>query len=901
MALPAGIFNTARSGRLHVVFLGKWLVNGSDWGAGDWRLAIRAYVGTGADRRTAVLGITSATAIIEVDYVGGTDVAVGMEYDGHNFGDAGTICAVNLRIACHLVTPSRATRVVTFEGMLQSLCDERLPLTLTPTPAPWLTDTNTGAFYVRPLSDLATEFQEKVGHLDENGFKASVIDPLLRQIDPNSVLALGYQQDGSGDPIILKATVRTDIPGGYIIRLNGGVPFGYYVVTYNCVPAGAVFDGLTLATAFAGVENIDWGAMGPGDTLWVCGTFRNVTLVVQTSGTAGAWFKVRLDYPADPGHIRQALAVQPTEWELLPNGEYALSVKTVNNMLFEDGERLYGPSTTSRCRTRVTSVNIETNTIVFAQPRVCFTGKEVAIPEDFLLERLPAGLTQRTIYYLIVVSYVGFPGGANVVTWTCKLAATYADAMAGVAVDLTSAGTGDAWFLWITDTGEPYFDAVPGALQPGQFGYDCVTQLLHYRPSVGTPADHAVELSNDKSNDLGSGIYMTGRSYVRIIGGREYGGMFSGGGAGSVSRCHLNGIHVVGGSNVVIDGVYVHGTRSAIVFNGTTHGVARNGRYRDLGWHACGAERTTDSEPDLILERNWISDVSRKADYGDAQGVVTNPGSHRAHQRRNFCERVGRNTRALNCGTAVIDSSDYVSIYWNWFDDCYGDVCEAGAGTGGPVRYGRVVGNVCTRGSFQTFPYDERKQDRPAFMLVAQGGTSEVFPIQIDCVAGNLIADCNYETRSDSSAVTGGVIYMRTPNTQPSTIDEVVRNAVLSPTGYVYSFHRTSSLQTSPTITTADYNLFASVPKFAEFKVGAVSPVVYDGSEIVGSTAGFWNVDQGKDGNSVLAFRAPADPVAEPTLARLEMYLRQHEEFDSYDTTDRPGVEHAGNFPIVEN
>lgn len=99
MALPSGTFSHANSGRLQVSFRGKWTTNsGSDWGNGALNLVLRAYVGT----KTAILHIQSTTAVLEVPYTGGTNVAVGLEEVTHSFSGPSSISATELECVCRL-------------------------------------------------------------------------------------------------------------------------------------------------------------------------------------------------------------------------------------------------------------------------------------------------------------------------------------------------------------------------------------------------------------------------------------------------------------------------------------------------------------------------------------------------------------------------------------------------------------------------------------------------------------------------------------------------------------------------------------------------------------------------------------------------------------------------------
>lgn len=106
MGLPTGTFSHPNAGRLRVVFNGNWYTHEGDpiFTYGSFELILRAYVGSGSSRRTALMSMGVNSAVIEVDYAGGYDlVAVGMEYVSHSFGGAGSVGARDLAVACHLV------------------------------------------------------------------------------------------------------------------------------------------------------------------------------------------------------------------------------------------------------------------------------------------------------------------------------------------------------------------------------------------------------------------------------------------------------------------------------------------------------------------------------------------------------------------------------------------------------------------------------------------------------------------------------------------------------------------------------------------------------------------------------------------------------------------------------
>lgn len=103
MALPTGTFSSTSSGRLQVVFSGDWVVNSADWGSGTSQIFLRCIVDDGATRKTAVMGVQSASAVVELDYTAATAVDVSIEVISWSIDGAGTVQAKNLRIRCYLI------------------------------------------------------------------------------------------------------------------------------------------------------------------------------------------------------------------------------------------------------------------------------------------------------------------------------------------------------------------------------------------------------------------------------------------------------------------------------------------------------------------------------------------------------------------------------------------------------------------------------------------------------------------------------------------------------------------------------------------------------------------------------------------------------------------------------
>lgn len=104
----SGVFSHPSAGRLRVTFQGKWLFNNADAAfsyGGAATIDLRAFVGSGAGRLTAIMGYGANTAVIETPYAGGyVAVPVGMEFVSFAHpGGAITMQAKNLLISCHLL------------------------------------------------------------------------------------------------------------------------------------------------------------------------------------------------------------------------------------------------------------------------------------------------------------------------------------------------------------------------------------------------------------------------------------------------------------------------------------------------------------------------------------------------------------------------------------------------------------------------------------------------------------------------------------------------------------------------------------------------------------------------------------------------------------------------------
>ena len=879
MSLPTGTFNHEQSGRLEVNFTAPPTVDGAPYAGGGWNLRLRCYVDDGVDRLTTVIGFDGGTAVIEIDYLGGTDVEVGMEAVDHAFDGAGTVSAAPLIVTCRLWRDVVDLAQVTFEGLLAYLSAQLQPMSGTVQTEPGHDDITGTDHYVRPLGPRPAAITDSPsGTLDGTGMAIITVDA---DSAIESVSLSEYQLPFDGGWVSLPYSIA-----GNQLTLGPGGIAAPYRVTYT---HRAIRDGSTYGRAWGRFVDIDWGGVAPGDSVWVCGTFTDEQLTLDgVAGTAGAWVKIRLDHATDPGRIFDGPVISPTAWVAAGDGEYYLTgYVTSNNMVFEDGVRLVGPSTTSLCKQRVQAINVAASTVSIGGERPLYTGMPIWIPADFPAGRLPAGLQFSADvgapYYVIVTALVG-------TVYTFQFAAGAAAAIAGTPIALGTAGDGGNWFVWVVDS--THADPLPGALLPGRFGYDVVQQRLYYRPSSGTPADHEVRVSSDKAAATGVCIYGLGCSYLRVLGGGQYGGLFADAAAprGQVGLAHLNAIQFEGpGSHVIVDGVEVFGSRSGVAFRGVTDCVSRNNRIRDVGWHATGGERVTDAEPRLLQERNWLSDIGLKHDFGDVQGLVTNPGCDDSVFRRNFVQRCGRDSQYANTGAAVVDSSAGVQVYRNWFDQCEGEVVECGSGADGDVVDPVVLANVVTRSGTRSARV--RENARQCFVGCFVAGA---YGITGALVAGNLVANGRYLISQVFPNETAGVLQLRSAST--ASVNEghsFTRNAVFNVEGHVYAVKVLGATTPVPAFD-ADENLFATLNAFYAADLAVGTDVQYDDDHIQGDEAGYWSFDTGSDVGSLIAEADRRDFRTAPTAEQLEI-LRQG---DEYDTLDVPTVAMVGDFPL---
>lgn len=658
-------------------------------------------------------------------------------------------------------------------------------------------------------------------------------------------------------------------------------------------------DGTSYATAWGGFAEIVWGSLGADKTLWVCGEYTNSQdFSVDASGTAGHPFDIRLDYGPDPARIWQSTEIVTGDWTGPDaNGEYyATSVENPEFMLYEDGERLFGCSKSSRNTTNLrfsvspvsASIDLGASTVTFSPERTIVTGDELIVPTAGDLASLPTPLARHTKYYAIAMG-----GGA------VRFAASYADALAGTYITLTGAGDGAIWKIFNVKRGDgTYDDPTIGALTAGQYWWDGVNSRVYYKPTTGVVADHELRISIDRSSGTGAAVYINNEDYVRVFGGGAYGGLFGTAPVGLVGQCHTNAVQVVNSDYVEVHGVGVSGCRSGIAFvSGTGHKTSGN-EISDSGWHGIGGESGTVYEDTLLHERNYVHDVGRKHDFGDAQGIVFNRRNDDSVVRRNFLRRIGRDNAGINTGVVVLDTSDNSYAYRNIQHLCHGGSFEVGSGNAGETRTGSIIAsNIVLNDNPDLNGLGNEQNFKP--WCVSFRVQKEACAIDGADVFGNLFAH-GRNTPASWYSEQRGVFLLRAANFADAVIDNIRfhQNAVVnrSPASneFIFAVEVRSSICPDPQFT-SDYNLFTdATPLYSYYKSGTGS-TTYLADKLIGNEAGYWGADTGNDKHSKMLPAEAIDWGLEVDSEILE-FLRQDDGFDTLAAPTRAGL---GAFPFI--
>lgn len=158
------------------------------------------------------------------------------------------------------------------------------------------------------------------------------------------------------------------------------------------------------------------------------------------------------DSTASAATIQHGGSVQPTYYKYLISGSAVTAAATVvpGTLVLVDVVGFYRVTSVTTTTAQATTNTITTRTETFtadASTDICTYTSTTSVPSNLLTgtrcrctttTTLPAGLAAATDYYLIKISDTTF-----------KLATSYANAIAGTAINITDAGTGTHTLNWL--------------------------------------------------------------------------------------------------------------------------------------------------------------------------------------------------------------------------------------------------------------------------------------------------------------------------------------------------------------------------------------------------------------------------------------------------------------------
>lgn len=565
-----------------------------------------------------------------------------------------------------------------------------------------------------------------------------------------------------------------------------------------------------------------WATVGAGDSVFFVGTFP-YPINVGAQGALGSRLLLRGDYASGRAKVEVA---QPATWTGPDgNGEYYITNPSgvAQFIVLEDGKRIKGPSFSSMQRPEVTAIDTTANTLTFgnldtarafqAGDTCVFGGGGTA----------PTGLSKNALYYIK-------PTGTFNVCQVCT------DAALNNVVDIEGSFTSTLWAHLVQAS---MGDTVAGALAAGTYALDLPAGRLYYKPTSGAPGDHDVRVAPvDYSNP--AGIYINDKDYVTVRGFE-------------VSGVSGSGMLAAGGSvNPVFVDNRVWGCVNGIIGDNAGALVARSNYVFDIGWHGIGSVGVSTAEPDMLAEFNRIFDVGRLNDFGDLQGLVTNPLCHNTIFRFNWLERIGRNDGRANTGAMVVDSSHHCHYYGNTLVECHGDIVEIGSGSDGSVDDARIFGNLCIRPG-HGYSTSETGYAMTNFVRVsvAGGSTDDVTNTYI---YNNDIMDGEFYDANQS--IDGGAFCLRCASTTYGGIIDgvhIFNNIVANCNqNYILVLRAQNSPSPLPSNVTFNNNVI-----FGGTHDGIAEIVSYDGAQskywdqahMVGDASGYYTYDRSQTGN----------------------------------------------------
>lgn len=592
-------------------------------------------------------------------------------------------------------------------------------------------------------------------------------------------------------------------------------------------------------------SSITWTA---GNTYaWRCNTTDRVASHLTVGGTPSSGSPIVLTSYQGPGDASGCKAII-TRAAVLgnwtgpdANGEYYANGTYANPKLLviESGRRLAGMMavfagsliTCTAATDVITSGAFSTTALL----RAVVTGDALTTYTTGAATQC-GGLSNNTTYYAIKVTDTTF-----------KLATSPANAQAGTAVDITSDCTGVSCYIYQVKSPDPAVGSLcPTPCATGAWGWDGVNRRLYVHPSL----DHINFWNYEVVNGSDYTIDVNAKSYVQITNLDVYGSTDT----FPVIYLHGGGDHITLGPNLSVH----TGVRGAQA-DGVNNVTWNNTQIYDVAWSAAGGMGLATVEDDMVMNgSSYVHDVCQlSTDYGDCQGFVSNPNSHRMIVTRSLFRRVGRQIIEDvpqgwpdTSASIVVDSSANMEIYRNEIDQCFRwciAITDGTAAVSGTRIYANKITNM--NGGRPFYGYSTA-----AFMVIA--GNS-AWAVDDTVIANNLVLDGDYTMSHAASSTFGSaVLFEWSARVGAAGITNLSfkNNTISGVTGKIIDRHNTNATSVTPALDSNNNIYYGSgITGISQTDEPSATTTSWDASHLLCAGAGCWKTDKSMDGRSYQA------------------------------------------------
>jgi hypothetical protein len=576
---------------------------------------------------------------------------------------------------------------------------------------------------------------------------------------------------------------------------------------------------------WVGLTAIPWGDVT--DTLYLQGDFIGRLLIEDKSGLT-----LRGD-GATPGAI---LNFRDMEWTGPDaNGEYTSNVLLDDRLatFVEDGARLWGPQPVSSQRIFLNSVASDeiTTSLVSFTGRVLETGDVIYFYQyGGVYGAPPTGLSMNTVYYAITGSAYN----------KCKLAASYADALAGTSIPLGDWTRTTANRVRALVKQASHDDSVYGSLAAGTWDI-AEDGTLYYKPTNGVIADHTVEVA---MFDYNGALRMLNCADCRVTGLELRGG--------------IDGVfNIETSQRITVDSCVIAHGRYGLQMITTEDVKYRHNHFYDIGMHAAGPRDPFIANPRMLGEYNVFDRIGRLNDFLENQAMMVTANSNGTIFRYNIIRDSGISENRANVALMGCDSSSDMDYYGNIFIDCNGQ-CIAVACGGGNAHNIKIHHNIAIRQGQGAAAVNAA----PTMFVRVNILQATTYNIEDVDIYGNIILDAN---------VVGfnGAIFSLNKN--KLTIERVtIRDNFLSNIDGLIARMESSLGSGLPDVTFERNTYCGTGGGITIVEDGTTAS--WDGSHLIGTEAGYWSFDQNQDAGSYA--RAIVDSVLSEVMTSYALKRR---------------------------